>query len=304
MKRQFLMILSIVLLAFTPLMATAQGMPPMPATPVPGEAPVGILAEFDIDELPTPHAEVWFIRMGLDPDGSVMMGKQAGPSILYVESGDLTMIADGAVTMGPGAATPIGATSADAQESVLAAGTSALVEPGTGMGFRNDGDDDATFLVFLMFSAEMEGMDQQEYPEPVGLKQGGISIGTAEFMPMAAKVTIERVVIEPGDSVEPDIAASEMEMPVYLGMELGAVETGSAEVDLEYAGMSNIVWPGMLKGEMGGPGGRNTVALTSTVQLETGDAYAFHGSTLTWRATGDEPLTVLRVVIMPEIPMQ
>jgi hypothetical protein len=128
----------------------------------------------------------------------------------------------------------------------------------------------------------------------------GIAIGTAEFMDVPATVRMERVVIEPGATVEPEMNASEMDMPGFLGMELGAVETGSAEVVLENAGMSNLLWPGMLENQMGGP---EIVTMTSTVTLEAGDGYAFHGSTLTWTATGDEPVTILRVVINP-MPMQ
>jgi hypothetical protein len=281
-----------------PLAATSQGMPPLPATPVPGEAPVGILAEFDVPELPTPHAEVWFIRMQLDPDGSVAMGKQAGPSIFYVESGELTIIADAPVTMGAVAATPSDATptAGQAKEAILAAESSVLVQANTIIEFRNDGDESVSVLGLLMFSAEMEGADQQEYPEPVGLKQGGVAIGSAEFMPVPASITIERIVLEPGTTVEPEKNASEMDFPGYMDMELGAIETGSAEVTLDSGSMANLMWPGMLENPMSRP---QMVPMTATVQINTGDAYSFNGSTLTWAVTSNEPLTVLRVVIRP-----
>ena len=66
------------------------------AQATPETTPAGdydVLAEMRVDTLPTPHAEVWFIRFSLEPGGSLPLGKQLGPTILYVESGDLTVIA-------------------------------------------------------------------------------------------------------------------------------------------------------------------------------------------------------------------
>ncbi len=296
MKRSIFTMMSVVLLAAMPLVATAQGMPPIPATPVPGEAPVGVLAEFAVPELPSPHAEVWFLRMQLEPGGSVETGIQAGPSMVYVEWGAVTLTADGPVMPGTAGATPQAAGDLE-----LAAGASAMVDAGTTVSFRNDGSGTASLLALLMYSGEQEGADEGSYPEPVGLTQGGVSIGTAEFMPIPATVTIERVVLQPGDIVEPEMGATDMEFPGYLGMELGAIETGQADVMLEYASMANLTWDGMLRGEMSRP---QMVPFSRNVELGTGDAYAFGGSTMTWTNTGDEPLTILRVVILPEMPMQ
>jgi hypothetical protein len=48
--------LFVLLFGIAPLLdASAQE---SPATPVPGSAPIGVLAEFDIEMLPAPHAEV------------------------------------------------------------------------------------------------------------------------------------------------------------------------------------------------------------------------------------------------------
>ncbi len=291
------MLFSFVLaLALLPSMGAAQGMGPMPATPVPGEAPVGVLAEFAVPELPTPHAEVWFLRMQLEPGGSVETGVQAGPSMVYVEWGVVTVTADGPVMPGVAGATPVAA-----GDHELVAGASAMVEDGTTLSFSNNGAAPASFLMLVMYPAEMESADQAEYPEPVGLTQGGVSIGTAEFMPIPATVTIERVVLQPGDITEPEMSASDMPFPGYLGMELGAIETGQADVMVEYASMANLTWDGMLRGDMSRP---QMVPFSRNVELGTGDAYAFGGSTMTWTNSGDEPLTILRVVILPEMPIQ
>lgn len=294
MKRHVVMFLSIVLFALTPLLTAAQGMPPMPATPVPADAPVGMLAEFNLRHLPTPHAEVWFLRMGLEPGGSLPMGTEVGPMILFVESGELSLEIDGPIML-PGADR-----AEEPDELTMTMGDSVFLTRETGVSMANAGDQRSTFLVLLMYPAMEEGEGDQPMEEPAGLSQMAISIGTAEFMDMPATVRIERVVMDPGESVGPAMSSSEMQMPGYIGMELGAVETGSAEVTLENTGMANLTWPGILENQVGEP---ERVPLKATVQLGTGDAYAFHGSTLTWTALGDEPLTILRVVIMP-MPIQ
>jgi hypothetical protein len=293
MKSRVLFPIVMVAMAMLPFAVTSQGMPPMPATPVPGEAPVGTLAEFNLRHLPTPHAEVWFIRMELEPGGKIPASPPIGPVILYVESGELSLTVDGFVML-PGADR-----AEEPGEMTLATGDSLQLTQETSAELRNDSDAPVSFLMFMTYAAEMEG-EGAGGGEPTGLAQMGISVGIAEFMDVPATVRIERVVFEPGTTVEPEMAAGEEEMPFYMGMDLGAVETGSAEVALEYTGMGNIYWPGMLDNQMGG---REFVSMTTTLQMETGDAYAFHGSTLTWTVTGDEPLTILRVVIHP-MPMQ
>ena len=51
----------------------------------------------------------------------------------------------------------------------------------------------------------------------------------------------------------------------------------------------------------GGMAGPEQVPLTATVQLGQGDGYAAFNSTLSWTATGDDPLTVLRAVVTPRM---
>jgi len=285
----------VALLVFMPFMARAQqDMPPLPATPIPGEAAVGILAEFDIDELPSPHTEIWFIRMELDATGSVAMGKQAGPAVIYVESGDLMLDATGTEDRGANAATP-----STASGTLLATGSSTLIEPGTDIGFRNEGNVPSSFLMLLMFAGEDEGQYQESLPEPVGLRQGGLAVGTAEFAPFPAHITIERVVLNQDETITPEFRERDQEFPGYQGMELGAIETGSADLILDFASPANLTWPGMLRGEITGP---VMVPLSTSLKIGTGDAYAFYGSTLTWTAADGEPLTILRVIILPEVP--
>jgi hypothetical protein len=301
-QRSTLSLLVVVLLGLMPMLTiSAQE---LPASPVPGSAPTGVLAEFEIDELPTPHAEVWFLRMGLAPGGSLPPDTQIGPVLVYVESGVLTLVSDRPVTgsaagqvatPGAGDASPV----APGFETVLPPGASAIVNEGTSLTAMNQGDAPATFLLLLMYAAEREGEVGEGTSEPVGLTQQAISVGTAEFMPAPATVTFERILVEPSGTMTGADETPEGMGRGWMGIELGAIETGSAEVIFENRTLQNMTWPGMMTGAMSRP---VQVPLTGTVQLETGDGYAAFNSTLSWTATGDEPLTVLRVVVTPHQP--
>ena len=83
-----------------------------------------------------------------------------------------------------------------------------------------------------------------------------------------------------------------------MGIELGAVETGAAEVVFESRSFQNLTWPGMTTGGMAGP---EQIPLTAKVRLDQGDGYAAFNTTLSWASTGDEPLTILRVVVTPHM---
>jgi hypothetical protein len=287
-------VLTLVILVLMPLAAASQG---VPGSPVPGEAPTGVLAEFEIDSLPTPHAEVWFLRMGLAPEGTVPLGRQVGPTVLYVESGQLTLETDGPLTLGDNAVTSAGGTAMPgaASETRLKAGTSVLIADGTSVSATNAAGAPVTFLLLLLFAAEREGEDQDSSVEPVGLTQHGISVGTAEFLPVPATLTIERVVV-PAGTMTPDTEPPEGIGSGWRGIELGAVETGSAQVVFESRSFQNLTWPGMTTGGLVEP---EAVPLTAMVRLAQGDGYAAFNSTLTWASMSYEPLTVLRAVVTP-----
>lgn len=291
MKTRLLFLIVIVALLLMPFAASAQGMPPMPATPVPGDAPIGVLAEFNFRHLASPHAEAWFIRVGLEPGGSMPLQNEHGQIILYVESGELSMEIEGPVVL-PGADR-----GQDLGEHLMRPGDSLQMTPAASATLTNEGADAVTFLAFIMYPAEMEGEGEADMTEPVGMSQMGISVGTAEFMDSPATVRMERVVLESGGTADTPLGPTEIAMPGYMGMELGAVETGAADVEVTAAGMAHLRWPGMLENRMSEP---ELVPLTASVHLETGDAYSFHGSVQTWTSTGEKPLTVLRVVIVPK----
>jgi hypothetical protein len=290
MKTRFLFLIVIVALVLMPFATSAQGMPPVPATPVPGDAPTGILAEFNFRHLASPHAEAWFVRIGLEPGGSMPLQNEHGQIILYVESGELEMDIEGPVVL-PGADR-----GQDLGEHTMLPGDSLQMTPVASAILTNEGANPVTFLAFIMYPAETEGEGEESMAEPIGMSQMAISIGSAEFDARPATVRIERVVLESGATADTPMGPTEIEMPGYMGMELGAVETGAADVEVTAASMAHLAWPGMMMDPMVQP---ELVPLTANVHLEPGDAYAFHGSVQTWTSTGDEPLTVLRVVIVP-----
>lgn len=261
----------------------------MPSTPVPGEAPVGTLAQFTIDPLPTPHAEVWFLRMQLDPGGALPETKQVGPFVVYVESGELTITSDllPEVVTGDAPAVTRTATPSAPNQAIVPAGGSAMVPAGATAGLTNASDAPVTFLAALTYAAELEGTEDTG-GEPVGLSQMLLSAGGAEFPPMTGQLTIERV------EITPEELSGTMRM---AGIELGVVEQGQAAVTFISFDSGGWLWPGILNGDS-----ENTrITMTGSATLAAGDGYASGNAGITWLPLGDT-VTVLRVVIGPEMP--
>lgn len=280
------------LIGFAPVMdLNAQNMPPAPATPVPGTAPVGVLAEFDIDELPAPHTEVWFLRMGLEPSGSIPEGSNAGPAIIFVESGKLAISSDEPLVLGE---TVTADSSAD--ELTLVAGNSVLIPAGVSTKTFNTSNQPTTFLMLLMYSGMDEGQGDTNSDEPVGLSTTGVSIGLAEFGPSPATITMERVIVEQGDSLISPTSQMEGMGPGWMGMDLGQIETGSAYLEVSHQSFNTLIWPPAAEDQMNGP---EQIELTTNLRVETGDGYSVFNSSLIWTASGDGPLTILRVVVTP-----
>ena len=163
MKRSAFVSLVVLLLALAPAFGTTVAQEVAP----PQDGPVGVLAEFDVGELPTPHAEVWFVRMQLEPDGLLPESPQIGPVVVYIEIGQLTLDSDVAletgITQTGEMATPDGM-----HRMVLEAGDSAMVPAGTILAATNTSAEPVTFLMVMMYAAEMEGSIGQS-GEPVGM---------------------------------------------------------------------------------------------------------------------------------------
>lgn len=295
MNRQLLSFLLVVLLLGF-VSAPAVGAEDRPATPVPGPAALGVLATYSVDELPTPHAEVWFLRMGLEPNGFLPPDKQIGPTLIYVELGELTLVTDQPLSVSRSVKTPESApvTSSPVAgdfRTVLHVGESALVADGTTVSATNDTNEPLTLLTVLMYSAVREVESDASGPEPVGVTTQGISIAPAEFAVGSGTITLERVQVAQDGTLQGE------EIPPWgiQGLELGAIEHGSAEAT--FVSPAAFRWPNILGGEWQE---REPIELTAHVTLTAGDGYSLSNGTSTWTPTGQEPLVLLRVVIRSE----
>lgn len=262
------------------------------ATPATDSPPTGVLAEFDIAELPSPHAEVWFLRMELAPGGAFPGSGQPGQMVIVVEKGELVIEADGPIVRGSPDPAPADAMS----PRRIAANGSVMVEPGIGFALRNETEAPTRFLMLLTFSAMDEVQGSENDPQPTGLTQTGVAVGTAEFYPGPAIIRIERITCTPGESLPSAAPAPMVDGPGWMGFEGGTVETGTADVTFSQTSYQNMILPPMSPTTPWEP---KMISLAADEQIATGQGYSAFNTHLTWHATGDEPLTVMRVVITP-----
>jgi hypothetical protein len=259
-------------------------------------APDGVLAQATVASLPSPDAEVWFLRVTLEPGGSLPADEQIGPTLFVVESGTVTVGSDPPpilVQQGAGpAAMPV-------TESALAARDFAAVEGGTSLTLRNEGTEAASLLALFVIDPRLEGTGEEgSMEEPVGMTMTGIAVGHGAFPEGGGTLTIERVTIQPGD----ESAAS-----LQAGAEVGAVEQGTLLLNVS-AG-AGFVWPGMMALATGADGeGEEAAPQRIEVQeqgeftLTANDGYALSNATATWEVTGDAPVTILRATVVPLAP--
>lgn len=296
LRKLGLVLLLLPLVGFSTLLtAGAQG---LSATPVTGSGPIGVLTTFPVDVLPGPHAEVWFLRMTLDPGGLLPPNPQSGPTLIYVERGEITLVSNQTVTVSPARETAtLEAVSASPEaaefQTVLHTGESALVSGGATLAAKNDADQPATFLALLMFSALDEASESgEDTQEPVGLTTKGISVANAEFPAVPGTIVIERIQVAAGETLQSE--------PTFIlgtiGLELGALEQGSAKVT--FTTRSSWLWPNMLGGDLQE---LQPLDLTATAVLTDGDGYSTANGWSSWTVTSAEPLVVLRAVITIDV---
>lgn len=296
LRRSLSYFLLVLLLGLTSLLTARAQEGPAPATPVPGTAPLGVLTTFALPELPTPHAEVWFLRMGLEPGGSLPADMQIGPTVVYVERGELTLGTDRPVTRSGGvpdatAGAAVASPSSGAElETIVRVGESVLIEDGTALSASNTTNEPATFLAVFMFSGTREGEGQESSAEPVGLSQRGISVAAAEFPAGPGAITMERVQVAPGETMESDSGHGRG----IEGLELGAIEQGTAETTFQTG--SSWLWPQILIEFQE----RQPIDPGATIDLAMNDGYSISDGSATWTVTSTDPLIVLRVILMPQ----
>ncbi len=113
-----------------------------------------VLASVSDIDLPSPGRLTVF-RIGLEPEAAIPMANEVPTTgLLIVESGELTVRSDAAMTVTRGGMGGAGAPEmveiAAGAEVTLAAGVSAVIPPNTGGEVRNDGQERAEALVILI----------------------------------------------------------------------------------------------------------------------------------------------------------
>ncbi len=268
------------------------------STPILTEGqPTGVLAQVQVDALPSPHAEVWFLRFMLEPGGSLPLDVQIGPTVIVVESGELTLVTDQPVEIDGNLPMATPATGDGTYETVATTRQVVYVHEDTSLAVRNDGDAAVSMLALLTFSPEREteAMNQQSGPpaEPVGLTQMPIGLTAAEFRAGPGTITIERVVLDPNATARTDVQG---------GAIAGGIERGSVEVAPD-AG-HGFVWPDSMQ-PLGPQGGseaprRVDVEPGDSGELVANDGFGFWNAGLDWQA-GNDGATILQVRIEPVV---
>ena len=137
----------------------AAGATAQEGTPVPEEdfeLPEGVsfaaLGYGTTEELTAPPADLALFRFGLEPGAAFPLSEEASVALVYVESGVLTVIMDGPMTVlrAAGTGTPFPTETEDFAEGEvfdLAAGDSAIFPAGVAGQVRNGSDEPVALLV-------------------------------------------------------------------------------------------------------------------------------------------------------------
>jgi hypothetical protein len=275
------------------VLAASGAVAAQPTTPDPGSAPTGTLAEFPIDVLPTPHAEMWLIRYAMGPGSALPSSRQIGPVVIVAESGTVSLVTDQPVEVyggESGSGASAGATPATdgAIETVLAPGVAVLVREGTTLTVTNDGDADASILTLTMYAAARE--DERGGGEPEGdVRSQMLAVTVADLASGPGSVVIERVAAEPGTSADVSLPG---------GAEIGVVEAGGATIEIAQG--QGYVWPQSLTADPNMSPQRQPVRAGSRVDLTAGDGYGYSDATGTWTVpAGGEGAIILRARVIP-----
>lgn len=290
----FVALLALIALGAAP--ASAQN-----AKPQASGGSVGVLGQVQVAALPSPSAEVWFIRFFLDPGGSLPLDKQIGPTVIVVESGALTVTTNQPVEVsGSNIATPV--TTAGMHETMATAGQTVYVHEDTSLALRNNGGQRVAFLGLLTFSGEREveaagaeeGAEAAGTPpaQPVGFSQQPLGVTQAQFPQGPGTITIERIALKAGVNARTDLTNGAM---------TGGVEHGSATINLDSG--TCFIWPSMMSQVFGASGGQSApenkrIVSGQSADLAGNDAFGCFGGVVTWSA-GADGATVLRAVILP-----
>lgn len=264
------------------------------AQPTPGvDRSTDMMVSATVDHLPQDIAEVWLVRMVIQPGARFPMIQQPGPTLLAVESGNVTITTDSPVIrVSDTHSLPSSPAVSGAGDTSLTVGEGVSSPVGAKLEVRNDGEQVAEVLMLAVFAAG-QGMqlvtEDIPSPEPRGWSVGPVAIGVATFANARGILIIERDVVPPNASAYSS---------TFNGIEIGVVEQGSARVT--YQSGTGLHVPGV-RATPGGSANAEPVQIPEGVMadLAAGDGYTARGASLTWRAGTEEPLVVLRAQVVP-----
>lgn len=273
--------------------ATPEASPAAEATPAAAQttqAPpvVTSLLQYQLEEFPTAPVSIRLLRITLQPGASSPLHTHPGPEFDLVESGTLTVRAEGEAIVNRGG-TP---------EPVPAEGTTVnpsefvVFPPGTGMNLVNESDQELV-LLSAVFHPVNEDVPSTSYPdgEPAADAFDGVSfvvLGDGivqEFPAGPASIAIDNIVVPAGTDL-PETTGAALYSKVDGNFSF-SVASGNVQVSRSAS-----------------PGLRPNAAPEQEFTLETSDAAFFPDGNATAGRTGETAdLTLLRLTAQPSTPL-
>ena len=283
-------------IALSPVVVAQEATPTSP-TATPAASPVAqaalestVLMEASFDDFIPAPMTIRMLRITVAPGASVPMHTHPGPEFDLVESGTLTAMANGEATITRADGTEEAAAT---EGATLESGDWILYQPGSGMGWQNQGDEDAVILSAVLLPVGPDFPESITYTEgqPSSAEFEGVSFTVLgdglvqQFPDGAASVRIDSVVVPAGTDLPPSDGVamySQVSGNFSFVVEGGTVQVSRSELE--------SLQPNAVPGE--------------EFTLEAGDAAFFpQGVTTTSRANEPEPLEMLRLVVLPEQPL-
>lgn len=282
-RRQFLLgAASIALLPHVPV--RAQG------TPVPAPAS-GMLAAVRLERLAAKRIDTFFARYRFEAGGHTPAFERVGTALMAAESGTITLVSDDPVALRPAGDIPAGTAAVPAEEIVLTTGDAVLVPNEARMSLRNDTGEPASLLALIVYGPyhEFSYTHPTELPGMTGVTRQVIGFSAGAFEEVPAILVIERDVVRPRGSAYSS---------TYRGMEIGAIDSGSARATFR-SGTGWMTPNALRRTDLPVLPGDTQIPAGDIVQLDASDGYVSLDGSITWRATGEQPLVILRGQLIP-----
>ena len=260
------------------------------ATPVASQPAANVtpLLQYQLDEFPTAPVSIRLLRITLQPGASSPLHTHPGPEFDLVESGTLTVRAEGdAIINRAGTTEPV-----PAEGTSVNVGEFIVFPPGSGMNLLNESDQPLV-LLSAVFHPVNEDVPSTSYPdgEPAADAFDGVSFTVLgdgivqEFPAGPTMIAIDNVVVPAG-----------ADLPATTGMVLWSKIDGNFSFSVESGNVQ--------VSRTASPGLRPIAAPEQEFTLETSDAAFFpDGNAPASRAGETADLSLLRLTAQPATPL-